>query len=231
MPKQNRWIAALGFTAIFTLLTVMPARAQFVEPGDAGQTLATASGTGVPNSTLTSITGTISSATDADLYVIRITSTTMFSAIASSISGIDTSLFLFNSSGMAVIANDDSSGMSFQAAIPSGNSLLTSLSPGIYYLGISLSGNEPINLNSQLLFTVDQPTTNVRGPASGLNPTTLSTFNGNTYFSESGAYTITLSATQAAQAVPEPSTWAILILGAAFLGFVLHRRCQLDSKL
>lgn len=221
---------AFGIAAACAVLTAVPLSAQvFVEAGDAGQTLATASGTGVPNTTLSSITGTMSSFTDADLFVIRITNTSTFSATSSSAMGIDTSLFLFNSSGAPVMANDDSSGTSLQAALPAGNSLLTSLSPGIYFLGISLSGNEPINLNSQLLFTVDQPTTLVRGPASGLNPTTLSNFNGNTSFNESGAYTITLSATQAAAAVPEPSTWVILSCGAIFLGFFLRRRSTLSA--
>jgi hypothetical protein len=90
------------------------------------------------------------------------------------------------------------------------------LSPGTYYLGISLSGNEPVNSVNQLLFTVDQPTTSIRGKASGLNPTTLFTFNGNTFFNESGDYTITLTATQAA-AVPEPSNVILFLLGATAL--------------
>ena len=204
-------------------MTTSLLRAQaYTEVGDAGQTLGTASNTGIPNTTLTSISGTFSSSTDADLYAIRITSTSTFSATASSFAGVDTSLFLFNSAGVPVIANDDSSNTSFQAAIPAGNSLLVSLSPGIYFLGISLSGNEPVNLNNQRLFTVDQPTTSIRGMASGLNPTTLSNFNGGTFFSEMGDYTITLAATQAAtnpaaNQIPEPSNVILLLFGTTAL--------------
>ena len=77
---------------------------------------------------------------------------------------------------------------------------------GALDLGISLSQNEPVNANNQLLFTVDQPTTGQRGAASGLNPTTLSTFNGGTTFPETGTYSIAVS-------VPEPTTTAALAFG------------------
>lgn len=122
-----------------------------------------------------------------------------------------------------VIANNDSSGTSLQASIPAGNSLLTTLAAGTYYLGISLSGNEPINANNQLVFTADQPTTNIRGISPGLNPAKLSTFNAGTVFDESGPYSIALAS--AATAVPEPSAVA-LVLGAAgaCLAFTLRQR-------
>jgi hypothetical protein len=208
--------------------SLLPAQT-YIEVVDAGQTLPTASSTGAPPVTLTSITGNISSSNDADLFAITITNTTTFSATASSAAGIDTSLFLFNSSGTPVIANDDGSGTSFQAKIAAGNSLLTSLSPGTYFIGISLSGNEPVNLNNQLLFTLDQPTTAVRGIASNLNPKTLSTFDSNTSFPETGDYTLTLTSTQGAInpfAVPEPSSFAMIGVG---IGSVLCLRRKQKS--
>lgn len=226
MMKSNRPAFALSAVAACLLLTLPnTVRAQaYAEVGDAGQTLATAANTVTVGPTLTTITGTLSSFTDADLFKFVITNTMTFSATASSLQGIDTALFLFNSLGAAVVANDDQSNLSFQAAIPAGSSFVMTLSPGTYYLGISLSGNEPINSNSQLLFTVDSPTTAVRGPAGGLNPTTLSTFNGNTFFNESGVYSIALTGSAA---VPEPSTWALGIVGSALLSaFVLRRRAS-----
>ncbi|HEY1768704.1 MAG TPA: DVUA0089 family protein [Chthoniobacterales bacterium] len=200
------------------LWVTAPANAQsYTEVIDAGQTLATAASTGIAGVPLTSIVGTISTSIDADLFAITITSTTSFSAVASSNAGIDTSLFLFNSAGVPIMANDDSSNSSLQAALPAGNSLLMTLTAGTYYIGISLSGNEPINLNSQLLFTLDQPTTKVRGMAANLNPQTESNFDGATYYPETGDYTITLSATQGAinpNLIPEPSSFVMLVLGA-----------------
>lgn len=198
----------------------------FTEPGtDVGQTLTTAANTGLSvggSGTLTGVSGTIGTATDADLYKFTVNSTISFTASATggaSSAGnfpIDTSLFLFDSLGNALVANDDQANY-YQS------SFTISLTAGTYYLGISLSGNEPINSNSQLLFTVDQPTTSTRGPAAGLNPTTLSDFNGNTQFAETGPYAVSITA-----AVPEPTTNAALAFGGlASLVFLRRlRRAQ-----
>lgn len=227
---QNMYKKTLLWSALVatTLLASASVNAQYVETLDAGQTIPTASGTGIPGTSLTSIAGTLSSSTDADIFMIRITNAMTFSAIASSISGIDTSLFLFDSTGLPIVANDDASSSSFQGAIPAGNSFTMSLAPGIYYLGISLSGNEPVNLSNQLLFTLDQPTTSLRGMASGLNPKTESNFNGNTSFPESGSYNIALTSTQSA-AVPEPSNIAMLIVGAAVVLFLRRFRSKAQA--
>ena len=195
----------------------------YAEPGDAGQTLATASNTGLTaggTGTLTGISGTISgSAADADLYqfTLAANSTLQITAIGgtSSVAGngqIDTSLFLLSSTGTAVLANDDQSNTNYQGQLN-----LAGLPSGTYYLGIAWSGNEPVNSASQLLFTTDQPTTNVRTAASGLNPTTENTFNGQTFVAETGPYSITFAV------VPEPSSWAALVLGGAALGVFLRR--------
>lgn len=224
-PKKPLLLAML---ASATLVANQARAVTYVELGDAGQTPATVQSTGVNATTaLTGISGNLSSPLDADLFAITLTATSTFSAIASSATGIDTSLFLFNSAFVPVIANDDSSNTSFQAGIPAGNSLLTTLAAGTYYLAISLSGNEAVNLNNQQLFTVDQPTTNVRGIASGLNPTALSTFNGQTFFNESGAYNIALTST--ATAVPEPTAVASLLVGAVAAGSAFIRRKRVSA--
>jgi hypothetical protein len=68
--------AAGIFLTVFSLgLSAHNLRAQFVETTDAGQTLPTADSTavGVAGVPLTTITGSFSSGTDADLFAIEIT--------------------------------------------------------------------------------------------------------------------------------------------------------------
>ena len=165
------------FAAATSAVLAAPSYAiTFTEPGsDAGQTLATATATGTNNTTsLTAISGTFNAAQDADLYYITITTAGTFSASTVGASTQDTALFLFTLSGTAIATNDDASGTSIQSALPAGNALYATLAAGQYILGISQSGNEPINSASQLLFNgyPNGDTTAVRGPASGLNPTT-----------------------------------------------------------
>jgi hypothetical protein len=142
---------------------------------------------------------------------------------------LDTALFLFDSSGAPIYTNDDASGTSLQSRLPGGSSFTLSLAPGVYILGISLSGNEPINLNSQLLFAgyPGGDSTAVRGPSSGNSPMTLSNFNGQTSFSETGVYQIDLTSTQAA--VPEPSTIALVVCGAVALVAYRRRRASASA--
>jgi hypothetical protein len=200
-------------------------RAQnYSEVGDAGQTLGTAQNTGVPGTSLTSITGSLSSGTDADVFRFNITAPSTFSASTVNVlTTMDTALFLFNSSGLAIYTNDDASGSSVQSGLPAGSAFTLSLAPGTYYIAISLSGNEPINLNSQLLFAgyPSGDSTAVRGPAGGVSPASLFNFNGQTFSPETGTYQITLTSSAA---VPEPSTMALALAGAAGLAFWLRRR-------
>ena len=235
---QSKKVLVASLFAVAAFVTLQnTSRAQvFVETTDAGQTLATADSTavGVAGLALTEITGTFSSVTDADLFAITITTPSTFSATtnnaATNLGGQDTALFLFDASGHAIATNDDAAGgLTTDSTLPAGNSLITSLAAGTYYLGISESGNEPINTASQLLFAgyPGGDTTAVRGPASGLNPTTEANFNGNTYYGGAGAYEIDLTSAATAfnpNAVPEPSTWAALALGSIAAGFTILRR-------
>ena len=166
-----KFFRPLSGLAAILVLSAGSLRAQvYTEIGDAGPTLATAQATGTSSGlVLITITGTISEVSDADMFRFTITSPMTFSA--STVNGltlIDTALFLFRSDGTGVYTNDDANGTTLQSVLPAGTSFTMSLSPGIYFLGISLSGNEPINLNSQLLFAGfpgGDPTA-VRGPAS-----------------------------------------------------------------
>lgn len=192
--------------------------------GDAGQTLGTAQNSGITQSG--TIFGQISGINDADVYQITITNTSTISfstlnaltAANGGAGGMDTQLFLFTSTGLPVYANDDANGNSLQSFLPAGNSLLATLSPGTYYLAISLSGNDPINLNSQLVFATGA-TTSIRGPASSINPTTWNTFDNAASFAQNGQYEIDILS------VPEPSIVALYLTGAVvLLGVMLRRR-------
>ena len=214
------------------MLATAPLSAQlYTELGDAGQTLGGAQTTGpVGGLTLTTIAGSISGINDADLYIFRITNTTTFSATTVNAvttgSALDTALFLFNSLGAPIYTNDDASGVSVQSNLPAGTEVSMTLNPGIYILGISVTGNEPINLSGQLLFAgfPGGNSTAVRGPAGGINPNSLSNFNNQGSFAQSGAYNITLTASQTASAIPEPSVTALLVVAAAGLVVVAQRR-------
>ena len=201
----------------------------YTEIGDAGQTLGGAQTTGpTSGQTLNTIFGTIGNGGDADMFIITLTAPTTFSATTTfgGLTLLDTALFLFNSSGQAIYTNDDASGTSVQSTLPSGSSFTMSLAAGVYYLGISLSGNEAVNLNGQLLFAAytNGDPTSVRGRAAGLNPNTHANFNGLTSFAESGAYRIDLTATATANAIPEPSTAALCLAGAAGVAVFVRRR-------
>lgn len=224
--KLKPFLLALCGALVFAAL---PLQAQsYIELVDSGQTIGTAQNSGltVGNSTV-SIFGTISSAMDADLFQITITTPMNFTATTVGGSILDTSLFLFNAAGMAIYTNDDASGSTLQSTLPGGTAFTMMLAPGTYFIGISLSGNEPVNSNGQLLFNpyIGGNSASVRGAAAGLNPNTLAGFNGQTSFSEMGAYRIDLTAV-----VPEPSTVALLGAGAIAAVVAVRKRRKSGSR-
>lgn len=229
MNAKSLLTFTLGTTVGLASLAAAPKTSAFtyVETGDAGQTLATAAGpassfAGQPlNAIVGSVDPAVNNVYDADLYKIFITNTSTFSATTVGGSSLDTSLFLFDLNGRAIIANDDAGGNTFQSTLPVGTPTLTALGVGTYYLGIALSGAEAINSVNQLLFTQVNTTSDLRTAASGVNPATLATFDNGVFFNESGSYVINLTS---ATAVPEPSTWALTGAGALALGAVLSRR-------
>jgi hypothetical protein len=232
---------SLAAAAALTAITSVSHASTFTESTDAGDTLGTAdstiSGTSPAGSTLTAIYGSLGNmGTDADLYIIDITSPSTFSAttnnaltnagFATGETGpnahvpLDTALFLFDSSGQAVETNDDTSGSIVTSTLPASTLVL---SAGIYYVGISISGNEPVNPNNQLLFATNDDSTAIRGPegSNNLNPLTLSTFDLDNYDDEVGNYEIDLTG---ATAAPEPSSWALAALGGLAVGYASLRR-------
>ena len=215
------------------------ASAQVYTEINAGQTLPSAANTTTPatGAALTTILGSLTSY-DADVYQIYISAPGIFSASTANAltrngysdggGELDTALFLFDSAGHAIATNDDeANGLHLTSTLSSSNALLSNLAAGYYYLGISISGNEPVNSVNQLLFATGSYTA-TRGPASGLNPTTLADFDGNTYDGTPGVYQIDLTGVTfgpaAVAGVPEPATWAMMLMGFGAIGAGLRGR-------
>jgi hypothetical protein len=216
--------------AAFIFAAAPPAHAQvFVEAGDAGQTPGTAQATGLSQTVgigTATIFGTFSNGNDADVFRINIVQTGTFSASTVNLltgtsggaGGLDTQLFLFDSLFRPVYANDDASGATLQSTLPAHTSFLGSLAVGTYYLAISLSGNNPVNSNNQLVFTTGGgDNTAIRGMAAGINPATWSDFNSETSFPQQGAYQINIFN------VPESgSTLLIMLIASAAIFGLRH---------
>lgn len=230
--KQRTKVLAAGLLAAASMAGTSHAIV-LNEGTDAGQTLPLAKSTGTDATTaLTQINGTFGSAADADLYAITLTAPGTFVAttVNTASNAQDTALFLFTAAGVPIATNDDANGTTLESTLPAGNAFYATLAAGTYFLGISESGNEPVNTASQLLFAgyPGGDTATVRGAASGLNPTTESTFNGNESDTMTfGAYEIDLTSVNTAVnplAVPEPSTWAALAVGGIVAAFAFLRR-------
>jgi hypothetical protein len=149
----------------------------------------------------------------------------MFSAstVDAGSGSLDTQIFLLTLAGAPIILNDDdASGLSLLSTLPKGSFTMPA---GDYIIGVGESGYNPANLNSQLLFT-QGVSTSIQTAASGLQPAVLGGYADETYESESGAYDLKLTGAAVAAAVPEPSTWALMLLAVGALGFAGGRRRQ-----
>lgn len=204
MPTTTpKWLGQFTASAILSVLLAGGASAvPFAENGDAGQLIGTAQS--VPGGT-TSITGTIASSTDADLYRFGHPGGE-FGATTVGQPGTlgDTQLFLFDAAGNGIIANDDSGGLR-------SNLSLASLAAGTYLLGISgfnLDPSDGVSLIFPNTFSGQQV------PNPGVGPLASWTGTGG-----SGTYSILLR--QAT--VPLPGTLALVGIAAA-AGLLFRRR-------
>jgi hypothetical protein len=136
---------------------------------------------------LISITGSLNSSTDVDMYVIQICDPDTFSAETTTGPGTvaDTQLFLFLPSGVGLAFNDD---------LPAGGTNRSRLSNtfiggiGAHYLAISSFDSDPVNIGGNEIW-LDQPYTTERPPD---GPGALNPINSWTSSGEAGTYTITL---------------------------------------
>jgi hypothetical protein len=202
--------------------------AVYAEIGDAGQTLGTAqiAATGVPGP-LTDITGFLEPG-GADLFRIFLTGGKTFSATTTqpaSANFFDMQLFLFDSAGLGVYANDDDPSSPPQSTLPSGITF-TPAASGTYYLAISGTGFMPVSAGG-FIFPVsggllDQTggilnAVGPSGPGGGSPLTGWSSVS-----SETGNYDIALTGVQSF--APEPMAFWLFGGGLAALALRRHVR-------
>ncbi len=185
-------IAAIAALTLFA----GAACAQYAESGDAGQLLpGQATGSGA----LTTITGALTGG-DIDLFAINIVDFANFTATVTG--SFDSQLFLFNASGLGVVANDDqpSNAQSrIQSALVNAN--------GLYYIAISSYNLDPIS-SGGLIFP-NTPFTGQNGPTGPGGGSALSGWQGSGSGSTNN-YTITFTGTEA---VPTPGAFALMGMG------------------
>lgn len=225
---KRLFAAAFGITASLTLVSTTWA-VDYTEVGDAGQSFGTAQSTATSQASagapLGRIFGSLASIGDADIFAIFISNPAAFSATTvNSLTGsinLDTQLFLFDSQGRAVFGNDDDpSGTTLGSTLPAGSAFGPQVA-GLYYLGISLSGNEPVNFASQLMFLLPSTSTEIRQRNPNA-PGFVFNFDPSGATSGFGAYQIDLIGARTAF-VPEPTTIALAVLGAIGIAAVARK--------
>jgi hypothetical protein len=122
---------------LLSLASTSPA-ATWTESGDAGSLPSSAQVT-AGNGPLTMIQGTLSSNADQDVYCIRVTDPTLFTASLQCVAFADNDVWLFGSTGLGVAHNDGCTGGQTHVGTP----LVTTA--GLYYLAVSPSGDDAMN--------------------------------------------------------------------------------------
>ena len=174
-----------------------PAALAAQEIPDAGDLPTTAQYPGPPGP-LNSIGGMVSSPTDADMYKLCLTGDDDFSATTVGTGGSldDSQLFLFDSSGRGVYANDDSQ-FTRRSTLPANNTL----KPGVvYYLAITAWDLDPAS-SSGWIFPASS--SGVGGPTGngGADPVSGWSSRSNN-LSPGGSYTIQLSGAKSCDEKP-----------------------------
>ena len=216
--------------ALFTILgcSSVALADTWAEVGDAGDLTGTAQ-TPTGTNPLTSITGMIGSTTDADMYLIFISTPAGFSATTVGTPGTlgDTQLFLFSAAGLGVYANDDSSGGgTVRSLLPAGHAL-SPAAPGLYYLVITGFDRDPTSAGGEIF--PDTPFSAVHGPTGPGGAAALTGYN--SINGSTGTYTINLTGAgfaNGAANIPEPAT--ILLLGSGLMGVAAKIRQRRKSR-
>lgn len=202
-------VGILGFLAM-----LVPARnvqaAAWAEVGDAVDLLPGQNTLGVGSLDL--ITGVIFTSQDKDMYRIRIDDPAIFSArVLAGGTLLDSQLFLFDSAGLGVYANDDVLAADPLSLLPSGDPAGPAAA-GIYFLAISGRDNDP-TAGALEVFSDGIPGVQTPLVAAPVDGWTIG-------FSEFGG-TYTIELTGAGFAIPEPSSMALALAG--LVGFAVWR--------
>jgi hypothetical protein len=225
---------SLKITPFLALLTIVPLRAGLISASGAGPLPASAQDlTGLFP---TEIVGTLPDTLDVSMFKIDILNFQIFSAltIGGPLGIPDTELFLFDSTGHGVYANDDMGGVDPNAitlsCLPSAINNpcaepsqpgVGPMSNGVYYLAITRSANLPVDASFFDIFLPLTSIGDVVGPdlgGGGVNP--VAGFDGGAFASpdfDQINYDIVLTGT-----TPEPATWSMM--GIAGAGLLLLRR-------
>jgi hypothetical protein len=143
--------------AILSLLALAPAAGAADEDGDAGDLPATAQD--LTSAGVDTISGSVADATDIDMYRVCVDGGGGFSASSVGGTSVDTQLFLFDSSGRGVYANDDQMEGVVQSLLPAGHAM-TPQARGEYYLAVGAYNLDPLGADKPIF----GPGTGVVGP-------------------------------------------------------------------
>ena len=159
-------LAGLAVAALCTIASAPAGAQNWVETGDAGETIGTAqitAGTG----TLSLLQGTLSDDRDVDLYCIRIDDVATFLASRICVAINEVDIWLFDAAGNGVSLHDGCAG---------GFTLVTGsfvTAPGLYYVGVSGEGAEAMNA-SDIPIWLTGPSSPERAPDGAGAPGPLS---------------------------------------------------------
>jgi hypothetical protein len=161
------------------------------EQGDAGDVPASAQDLTLER--VETLSGTIATGNDADLYRICLTGGGTFSATTVGLTEVNTQLFLFDSSGLGIYAHDD--GTTKQSTLPAGDPL-TPTAFGEYILGISAYDRDPQSADGPIFgnvaFLTDANGRGAGAPVGGWAGLPR----------DSGPYTIALTGTRSCDVTP-----------------------------
>ncbi len=125
---------------------------------------------------------------------------------------VDSQLFLFNSAGVGVRANDDAIGL--RSRLPVGS---VAGPAGLYYLAISDYDNDPVSATGAIF--PDTPFTTVHGPTGPGGASPITAWD-NTFASEQGTYRITFTVGDGCLSHPHPEPSAYILFASGLVGML-----------
>ena len=209
---------------VLLAITASSAHATIITANNAGSTLATAQVIPGGAANLTDIIGTINNnINQVELFKIFLTAGTTFSAttVSNTSNFFDTELFLLNSAGVGVYANDDdlNSGGT-QSTLPIGDPYSPTIS-GFYFLGITSHGIDPISIGGAIFDIANNPSYLVLGPNGPGGASLLTGYQGTSTEQGTVGFDIGLTGVSVADttaAAPEPSyAFFLPLMGGLFL--------------